>query len=264
MRKRDQGIKILGRFYMALCILFIMGPIIVTIIFSFNLDRFASLPWQGFTLKWYNEIFSNKDIMASLRNSLFVGIAVSLTSVVLGFTGAYGMRHWKSKLKAPFTLVSLSPLMVPWTLLGLALLIFFNKVGIPKGLLTVWISHVVFTAPLALTIINARMQTIPKTMDDAAWDMGAGDFYTMFLVLLPQTFPAIASSALMTFTLSFDEFIIAWFVCGFETTLPVYIYTVIRSGIKPTINALGAIVFGFSLCLISLAQFLQRKKDNNY
>jgi spermidine/putrescine transport system permease protein len=257
--KRTGSLSILGRIYVAMAILFIMGPIFVTIAFSFNLDRFASLPWKGFTLQWYEKVLANNDIIHSLVNSIILGICVSLTSVVLGFAGAFGLRHWKSRLKGPFMLVSLSPLMVPWTLLGLALLIFFNRFGIPKSLFTVWISHTVFTAPLALTIINARMQAIPKSMDDAAWDLGAGNLRTMFCVLLPQTIPAIAAAALMTFTISFDEFIIAWFVCGFDKTLPVYIYSVIRSGVNPTINAIGTIVFVISLCLISLAQFLQRK-----
>jgi len=260
MMRRSRNMKILGRIYMALAIVFIMGPILVAIAFSFNSSRFCSLPWQEFTLKWYEQVFSNDDIMIALKNSLIIGVAVSLTSIALGFAGAFGMRHWRSKLKGPFAVVSLSPIMVPWTLLGLALLIFFNNIGLPKGLVTVWISHTVFTAPLALNIINARMQTIPKTMDDAAWDMGASDFRTMLTVLLPQTFPAIAAAALMTFTMSFDEFIIAWFVCGFEETLPVYIYSIIRSGTSPVINAIGALVFLFSLGLISVAQFLQRKE----
>jgi spermidine/putrescine transport system permease protein len=259
--KRTNSSVILGRVFLAAAILFIMGPIFVTIAFSFNLDRFASLPWKGFTLQWYQKVLTNGKILESLLNSVVLGICVSLTSVILGFAGAFGLRDWISRLKGAFLLLSLSPLLVPWTLLGLALLIFFNKAGIPKSLITVWISHTVFTAPLALTIINARMQAIPKSMDDAAWDMGAGDLRTMFCVLLPQTIPAIAAAALMTFTISFDEFIIAWFVCGFDKTLPVYIYSVIRSGVNPTINAIGTIVFIFSLCLISLAQFLQRRES---
>jgi spermidine/putrescine transport system permease protein len=254
-------VKLIGWIYMTLALLFIMGPILVTIVFSFNLDRFSSLPWKGFTLQWYQKIFSNSEIMQSLLNSLVLGVCVSLTAVILGFAGAYGLRHWKSKVKGPFLLVSISPLMIPWTLLGLALLIFFNRIGIPKSLITVWISHVVFTAPLALTIINSRMETIPKNMDNAAWDLGAGNIRTMMYVILPQTAPALVSAALMTFTISFDEFIIAWFVCGFDKTLPVYIYTVIRSGVNPTINAIGTLVFMISVSLIIAAQLMQRKKD---
>lgn len=259
--KNTSGLKFIGWLYLILAMIFIMGPILVTIVFSFNLDRFASLPWKGFTLQWYEKMFSNSDIMQSLLNSVVLGVFVSLTSVVLGFAGAYGLRHWKSKLKGPFLLVSISPLMIPWTLLGLALLIFFNRIGINKSLLTVWVSHIVFTAPLALSIINSRMETIPKNMDNAAWDLGAGNIRTMFYVILPQTAPALISAALMTFTMSFDEFIIAWFVCGFDKTLPVYIYTVIRSGVNPTINAIGTLVFMVSISLIIAAQLLQRKRE---
>ncbi|MEA4847523.1 MAG: ABC transporter permease [Clostridiaceae bacterium] len=250
-----------GWLYLALVLLFIMGPILVTIVFSFNLDRFASLPWKGFTLQWYQRMFSNSDIMQSLLNSIVLGVCVSLMSVLLGFAGAYGLRHWKSRLKGLFLLVSISPLMIPWTLLGLALLIFFNRMGISKSLFTVWASHIVFTAPLALGIINSRMETIPKNMDNAAWDLGAGNIRTMIHVILPQTVPALISAALMTFTISFDEFIIAWFVCGFDKTLPVYIYTVIRSGVNPTINAIGTLVFMISISLIIVAQLFQHSKE---
>lgn len=252
--------KYIGWLYLALALLFIMGPILVTVAFSFNLDRFSSLPWKGFTLQWYERMFSNDEIMQSLLNSVILGVCVSLTSVLLGFAGAYGLRHWKSKIKAPFLLFSISPLMIPWTLLGLALLIFFNRLGLSKSLFTVWISHIVFTSPIALTIINSRMETIPKNMDNAAWDLGAGSIRTMFYVILPQTVPALISAALMTFTISFDEFIIAWFVCGFDKTLPVYIYSVIRSGVNPTINAIGTVVFVISISLITAAQLLQRKR----
>lgn len=256
----NNKVKFISGFYLILVLLFIMGPILVTVAFSFNLDRFSSLPWKGFTLQWYQRMFSNEEIMQSLINSLVLGVCVSLTSVLLGFTGAYGLRHWKSKLKVPFLLFSISPLMIPWTLLGLALLIFFTRLGLPKSLFTVWISHIVFTSPIALTIINSRMETIPKSMENAAWDLGAGNIRTMLYVILPQTVPALISAALMTFTISFDEFIIAWFVCGFDKTLPVYIYSVIRSGVNPTINAIGTMVFMISLTLIAAAQLLQRKK----
>ncbi|PWM26054.1 MAG: ABC transporter permease [Oscillospiraceae bacterium] len=253
-------IRAAGWLYLVLAMLFVLGPILVTIAFSFNVDRFSSLPWRGFTLEWYQKMLSNEDILYSLRNSVLLGVCVSLTAVLLGFTGSYGLRHWKSRWKGAYLLASVSPLAVPWTLMGLALLIFFNRINLPMSILTVWISHVVFTAPLALTIIDARMKTIPKSMENAAWDLGASSLQTMVLVILPQTLPAIIAAALLTFTISFDEFIIAWFVCGFDQTLPVYIYSVIRSGVSPTINAIGTVVFCISITLVSVAQVLQRKK----
>ncbi len=257
--KQPLRVKLLGWSYLLMAVAFVLGPILITIIFSFNLDRFSGLPWRGFTLKWYDKLFANEKVVSSLFNSILLGTAVSLTAAVLGFTGAYGLRHWKSKLKNVFLLAVMSPLAVPWTLLGLALLIFFNWINCPKSLITVWISHVVFTAPLALTIISARMQTIPLSTEEAARDLGANDLMTMLLVILPQTWPAIFAALLLTFTISFDEFIIAWFVCGFDQTLPVYIYSVIRSGTTPMINAIGAVVFSISLTLVSVAQMLQRK-----
>ncbi len=258
--KQSPKIKLLGWLYLILAVLFVLGPILITIAFSFNLDRFSSLPWRGFTLRWYEKLFSNEKVIRALCNSVILGVGVSFTAVLLGFTGAYGLRHWKSRWKGFYMLASISPLAVPWTLMGLALLIFFNWISVPMSIVTVWMSHVVFTAPLALSIINARMQTIPKSMEDAAWDLGAGNLRTMLLVILPQTLPGIVAAALLTFTISFDEFIIAWFVCGFDQTLPVYIYSIIRSGVSPVINAIGTVVFCISVTLVSIAQMLQRKK----
>ena len=179
---------------------------------------------------------------------------------LLGFTGSYGMRHWNSRLRDAFAAFSLSAMAIPWTILGLALLIYFKGLGIPLSKYTVCISHVVFTAPLAMNTIQAKMKTIPYSYEDAASDLGAGGLEILLYVILPQAFPAILSAALLCFTLSFDEFIISWFVCGFDSTLPVYLFNLIRGGTKPTISAIGSLVFAVSITLNVVSQVLLRKK----
>ena len=170
------------------------------------------------------------------------------------------MRHWKSRFKNVFTTFSLSAMAIPWTILGLALLIYFKGIGIQLSGITVGISHVVFLAPLAMNTLNAKMKTIPYSLEDAACDLGAGGWKTLFYVILPQALPAILSSMLLCFTLSFDEFIISWFVCGFDDTLPVYLFNIIRGGTKPTISAIGSIVFAISITMSAISQVLARKK----
>jgi len=247
--------------FLTIVLIFILAPIAATILFSFNSGRFATLPLKGFTLDWYKQALSNEDILLSLRNSIIIGFASSAISAALGFMASYGLRHWDSKFKNVFTLFSLSALAIPWTILGLALLIYFKSLGVHLSNVTVCLSHVVFTCPLALTTINARMQTIPLSYEDAAHDLGAGSIRTLLSVMLPQALPAVISAMLLCFTLSFDEFIISWFVCGFDTTLPVYLYNVIRAGAKPTVNAIGSLVFSISILFGVVSQVLVRKKS---
>lgn len=249
------------RIYLAVALFFLFAPILVTIAFSFNSDRFSSLPWRGFTLHWYERLIQYPVLLTPLKNSILVGIAVSLAAVVLGFTGAYGLRHRNFRLKNLYLLAMMSPLAVPWMLLGLGLLILFSYLGLKQSLFTVWISHLVFCAPLALVIINTRLNTISKSLEEAASDLGANHLQILVKILLPQALPGIIASALLTFTLSFDEFIIAWFVSGFSETLPVRIFSMMRSGTNPTLNAIGSIVFLISITLTVVAQFLIRSKE---
>ncbi|MGI5839235.1 MAG: ABC transporter permease [bacterium] len=249
------------RIYLGLTLLFLFAPILVTIAFSFNSDRFSSLPWRGFSLHWYAQMLSRLDLLTALRNSAVVGVGVAAAAVLLGCLGAYGLRHSKIRGKNLLLLGMISPLAVPWMLLGLGLLILFTRLGIRQSLLTVWISHLVFSAPLSLVLINTRLNTVPKSLDEAAWDLGASHLQTILRVIIPQALPGIIAAGLLVFTLSFDEFIISWFVCGFSQTLPVYIYGMIRSGINPTINAIGTVVFTVSIALTIIAQLTLRRAE---
>lgn len=247
------------RGYLVIAYAFVLVPIVVTIVFSFNSDRFGSLPWRAFTLDWYGQVIRNPDFLIPLRNSFLVGAGVGVTSVFLGFPGAYALSRSRAWWHEIFLMVMISPLAVPWILLGLSLLVFFNWAGIPKSLMTVWISHTVFAAPLAMLIIRGRLQMLPRNYEEAAWDLGATPLQAILQVVLPLSAPALVSAFLLTFTLSFDEFIIAWFVSGFERTLPLKIWEMMRSGLNPTISAIGAIVFSLSLASAIIGQILLRR-----
>lgn len=251
---------LLLRGYVLVAYLFLFTPIVVVIVFSFNADRFLALPWKGFTWMWYESVVRSPDLLRSLRNSVLVGTAVGMTSLALGFPAAYALARSPGRWRDLYLVAILSPLAVPWILLGLGLLVFFSSVGIPKSLVTVWISHTVFAAPLAALVIRGRVQTIRLSYEEAAWDLGASRSRALWEVVVPLAAPALAAAFLMTFTLSFDEFIIAWFVSGFARTLPLRIWSMMQSGIDPSISATGALVFLVSMTASIAAYLLQRRR----
>ena len=242
--------------YMALVAIFLFMPIITIIIFSFNVDKFASLPWKGFTLNWYRKLLFDPGILDALKNSLIVSVSVAATSCLLGFMGAYSLYRRSFRLQNVFLAVMISPLAVPWIILGLALAVYLTRINLEGSLFAVWISHTIFAAPFAMLIIRARMAGLDYRYEEAGWDLGANRIKAIWHIVIPLTLPGIAAAFLLTLTISFDEFIIAWFVCGFQETLPVKIWGMIRSGINPTVNAIGSVIFIFSMTLAVLAQYI--------
>ena len=242
--------------YMGIVLFFLFMPIVVIVVFSFNVDKFASLPWKGFTLDWYQKMIFDTTILDALKNSLIVSTGVAAASCILGFLGAYALYRKTFRLESLYLGFMVSPLAVPWIILGLALLVFLTKVNLTGSLYSVLICHTVFAAPFAMLIIRGRLSGLNVKYEEAAWDLGAGRLRAIWEVVLPLSAPGILAAFLLTFTLSFDEFIIAWFVCGFQETLPVKIWGLIRSGLNPTINAVGSIIFCFSMGMAVIAQFL--------
>jgi spermidine/putrescine transport system permease protein len=260
--RKSWGDRVL-KFYVFMAFVFLFLPIAVIIVFSLNSGRYPSFPLQDFTFKWYKELMLDSRLLGSVKNSLIVAAAVSFISTILGFMGAYALRSYKLKAENFFLGFMAAPLTVPTLLLGLALLIFLNSfLALQNSLLSVIISHTVFCAPFALFIIRARLRSIRPSLEEAAWDLGAGRWQTVKELILPLCAPGLIAAVLLTFTLSFDEFIIAWFVSGFEPTLPVKIWTMMRGGIKPTINAVGAIVFIFSMSILLVGEYFLGKKSN--
>ena len=237
---------------------FLFLPILMAVVSSFNADRFVGLPWKDFTLEWYRGVSATPDLLPSLQRSVVVGLGVAATSVVLGFLGAYGLTRTDFPGKDAYVMVAISPLAIPWVLLGLGFVIYFGALGFPRSLWSVWISHTVFAAPLALVLIRARIAAIPPSYQEAARDLGASPLRSIREVVLPLSMPAVVAAFLVTFTLSFDEFILAWFVSGFDVTLPVKIWTMIRTGLTPTVSAIGVIIFAVSISLTVASELLLR------
>ncbi len=261
-KNRNWG-RTLLKLYLTAAFAFLFLPIGIIILFSLNSGRYPSFPLQQLTLKWYSELLADSRLLDSVKNSVLVASTVSIVSSILGFMGAYALRAYRLKAENMFLGFMAAPLTVPTLLLGLALLIFLNNfLSMQNSLLSVIISHTVFCAPFAMFIIRARLRTIGPSLEEAARDLGAGRWQTIKELILPLSAPGLIAAVLLTFTLSFDEFIIAWFVSGFEPTLPVKIWTMMRGGIKPTINAVGAVVFVFSMSLLLVGEYFLAKKSN--
>ncbi|MCC6313217.1 MAG: ABC transporter permease [Thermomicrobiales bacterium] len=248
--------------YLVFFFAFLFLPILMAVESSFNADRFVGLPWKGFTLAWYRGVLETPDLLPSLQRSVIVGLAVATTSVTLGFLGAYALTRVSFPGKDAYVMAVISPIAVPWVLLGLGFVIYFDSIGIPRSLWAVWISHTVFAAPLALVLIRTRIAAIPPSYQAAARDLGASPLRAIIEVVLPLSAPALIAAFLVTFTLSFDEFILAWFVSGFDITLPVQIWTMIRTGLTPTVSAIGVIIFAISISLTVASELLLQRHSN--
>lgn len=242
--------------YTALVFAFIFAPIVSTIVFSFNADRFPSLPWGGFSLQWYEAIFADATIQRGLINSLIVAGVTCVIATFLGFSAAYVDYRYRFIGKSVYLALAALPPTVPVVILGVALLTFEGRVGLSGTLTGIIVGHVVLSTPFAMALVRMRLADLDPDIERAAWNLGASPWATMFGVIVPFCLPAILAAVFLTAAVSFDEFMIAWFVSGVNETLPVRVLAMLQGQVSPRINAIGAIVFGVSITLIVLAQLL--------
>lgn len=207
-------INFMLRSFVALVFLFILTPIIGSFVFSFNVDRFPSLPLGGFSLRWYEAIATDLQVWQAFKNSLFVGVVVSLVSTLLGFTAAYTDFRYHFFGKSVYMALALLPPTIPVVILGLAMLAFLSRVGLSGELHAVMISHIVMCSPFAMAVIRMRLAQMDPQLEAAAWNLGASQWHAMRFVILPFTAPSIFAALFVTMAVSFDEFAVAWFVSG--------------------------------------------------
>lgn len=238
----------------ALVFAFILAPIVTLIVFSFNADRFPSLPWGGFSLEWYRAIFADATLGSGFRNSLTVAVVASLTATTLGFLTAYADYRFNFTGKLGFVALVAMPPTVPVVILGVANLTFTAQIGISGTLQAVMLGHIVFCTPFAMALIRIRLADLDPDIEKAAWNLGADRVATVRQVVIPFCRPAILSALAITAAVSFDEFMIAWFVSGIHETLPVRILALLQGQVSPRINAIGSLVFVVTITLVLLAQ----------
>ncbi|MDR2825861.1 MAG: spermidine/putrescine ABC transporter permease PotC [Deltaproteobacteria bacterium] len=250
MRKR------LPYVYIWLVYAFLYIPILVVIIFSFNDARFST-DWNGFTLKWYELLFKNQPLIDAMYNSLQVAVSAATLATIMGSMAALCIHRYKFTgkkiLHGCIYMLTISPDIV----MGIALLIFFVSINFELGFTTLLIAHVTLAMPFVTLTILARLAAFNENLIEAARDLGASEAKSFWYVLLPLTAPAVAAGWLLSFTLSLDDVLISFFVTGpsFEI-LPLKIYSMVRLGVKPDINALSAIMFSLTLVFVVLAQIL--------
>ena len=237
--------------------LFLFAPIVLLVLFSFNANTYGSFPITGWTTKWYAQVFGDYQIQDALRTTLKVGLEVTAVSVLLGTAAAFPLVRAGLPFPAGFRVALTLPIMIPGILIGISLLVLFTQVvKVPLSPSTAVIGQSLYTTPFVLLLVAARLQGFDRNLERAAGDLGANTFNRLRLIVLPLIFPAILAGALFAFTLSFDEFVITYFIIGGYNTLPIYIYTQIRYGITPEVNALASLVLITSIALISLVFIL--------
>jgi spermidine/putrescine transport system permease protein len=239
--------------------LFLYTPIIILVVFSFNSSRFVTT-WEGFSLRWYGELFQDEAMALALRNSLIVAVTSTLLATVFGTMVALAMERHQFFGKTAFDALLYLPIIVPDIAMAVMLLLFFVMSRIGLSLVTIIISHVAFNISFVAIVVRARLVGFDRSLEEAAQDLGANEFQTFWHVTLPLLMPGILGGALLAFTLSLDDFVITFFTAGVgSTTLPLRIYSMVKLGITPEINAISTLMLAASMSLVILSLFLQRK-----
>lgn len=252
--------RLLGWVYMAVIFAFIFLPVVVLVLYSFQDSKLPVPPFDGPTLKWYSEVLNDRDLMAALANSLIVALISAALALMLGFLAAQGLARVRLPGSVLMRGVLIAPMTVSYLIIALGLLSVFNNMGIRPSLWTAGIGHVVINLPLCFAIMFAAMGDHQKNAERAARDLGASEFQVLFLVSAPMLKPALMAAYFLAVTFSWDEFIIAFLLTRFDVTLPVEIWSMLRSGLSPATNAIGSLVFLISIAILVVMELTVFRK----
>ncbi|HOK01387.1 MAG TPA: ABC transporter permease [Spirochaetota bacterium] len=249
-------------FYVTVAILvFFYLPIIIVFMQSFNASRFGGA-WKGFTLLWYYRLFADKNIWHALSNTFVIAFGSTFVSIILGTMAAFALYRYKTKLQITHNILIYLPLVIPDILMGISLLLFFVSLRIELSLFTILLSHITFCMSYVAMVVLARFQDFDYSTFEAALDLGATWWIAVKRVLVPYLGPGIAAGGLLAFTLSLDDFVITFFVAGPDsTTLPLYIYSMMRHGSPSVINALSVLMVIFTFIVVFISKKLMEVKE---
>ncbi len=244
-----------------LVLIFLYLPMMILVLSSFSESRFGSLS-ANFTFKWYEKLWNDHKVWQALRNSLVIGVSSTIASTFLGTCAAFALHRYKTGLQKIHHGLIYSPLVIPDILMGISLLLFFVALNVHLGLFTVFIAHTTFCVSYVTMVMISKLQNFDFTLVEAAEDLGASQWTVTRRILFPLLSPGLAAGALLAFTLSIDDFVITYFVAGQGTsTLPIYIYSMIKFGSTPIINALSVIILTISFVIIYVSQKLSEQED---
>jgi spermidine/putrescine transport system permease protein len=230
-------------------LVFLWAPLLLVALFSFHSTGSLTFPFEGFSTRWYDEVFSNDVISTAAKNSLIVATSTALITVLLGTLAAYGLTRTSSRLRGPLSLLFFLPITLPGLFIGIALLVAFSRVEWSLSLVTVTIAHLVYVFPFFFLVARAALERLDPALEETAQDLGAGRWTVFRRVTLPQVWPVLVGAACLAFALSFDEFVITFFVIGPDSTLPLYIWSGLRRTIDPSINAISTLLLAFTMLL---------------
>ena len=239
---------------------FLYAPILVLVVFSFNSDR-RNAAWKGFTLHWYQALWTDETVRRALSNSLQVGLGATLVATVLGTMAALALSRYRFPGRSLVGGLVFLPLVVPEIVMGISILSLYLALHQRLSLVTVMLAHIAFCISYVTITVRARLAGMDPSLEEAAADLGASPWETFRLVTLPQILPAIVSGALLSFTLSFDDFVITFFTAGVGAgTLPLAIHSMLKFGVTPEINALSTLMLATTLTLMGAWAWLDRRQ----
>jgi spermidine/putrescine transport system permease protein len=242
--------------FTVLGLVFLWAPLALMALFSLHATASLSFPFEGFSTRWYSEVLSSQEVRSAAQNSLVVASATAAGTLVFGTLAAYGITRSRSRLRGPLTLLFFLPITLPGLFLGVAMLVGFRRVDISLSLLTVTIAHLVYVFPFFFMVARAALARLDPALEEMATDLGAGRLTTFRRVTLPQIWPVLVGAACLAFALSFDEFVITFFVIGPDSTLPLFIWSSLRRTIDPSINAISSLLLLFTTLLFAITVLL--------
>jgi spermidine/putrescine transport system permease protein len=257
--RRQRGI--LSKTYLAAVLLIMYIPIALVIVYSFNQNRISSM-WSGFSWRWYAELFRDRAMWSALWNSVFLGVTASISAAVIGSLAATGLSRTKLPGAGVMSYIAILPIMIPEIVVGMVSLAFFALLSLPFGMLTLVIAHTAMCIPYSFIMVKARLEGIDKSYVEAAKDLGAGEWRAFYDITLPLIMPAVVSSILISFAMSFDDVIVSVFVTGVNTnTLPIRIYTQMKVGVTPKTNAMCTLLFAATIVLVLISTAVSRPRN---
>lgn len=246
--------------FLILVLLFLYLPIFVLVVFSFNNSK-LNIIFEGFTTSWYRELFNNKELLEAFFNTIIIALISTVISTVIGTMGAVGLKKYNFRIKKLINILLYIPIVIPEIVLGISLLSVYTLVRLNLGMFTIILAHISFSIPFVIVSVRSSLSNMVSVYEEAAYDLGASNFTTFRKITLPLIMPGVVSGASLAFTLSLDDVVISYFTSGpGSNTLPLKIYSMIKTGITPDVNALSSLLLLVIIIFLTLSLFVQSRK----
>ncbi|GAA5543595.1 ABC transporter permease [Brucella sp. NBRC 113783] len=248
------------RFIVYLIVAFLLIPLALIVLFSFNADQSFTFPINGYSFRWYEQIFTDPQLTRALWKSLMIATLTAIVTLVLGAAASLAWLRFGKTGRGILEVLCITPIALPGLFLGVSLLVLASQVGVQLSMVTIVVSHVVLALPMLMIAMRARLALFDPSLEEASRDLGASQILTFRRVTLPLIAPTLISCAVLSFALSFDEFVVTAFVSGTETTLPMYIWSMMRRTVTPLINAISTLAMIFTIAIITIALVISAMK----